>query len=310
MKLHHLRTFVAVYEEATFTAAALREHATQSGLSMQIKELEQRLGADLFVRSRSGVEPTLAGRRLYAHAVDILKSVSAAQRDIEGLAATVSGQIRIGLMPTFTRAVLAPTLKDFSASFPEVSVQIIEAYSAGLLRDVASGGLDFAVVPSGRLESGLNARHLASDMELFVAGRAAGLQHLSPLTLTGQKGLKLVLPGTENARRAKIDTYINAYGLDVAAIMELDTMFGTLELVANSDWTTIAPAILCYPDLDGTARTLHPITEPAMPLDYLLVSSSTRALSQVAGLFAEELTRQTTAMIADCHRCLAGGAVG
>jgi len=309
MKLQHLRTFVAVYEEATFTAAAARENATQSGLSMQIKELEQSLGSSLFVRSRSGVEPTAAGKRLYAHAVDILKSVSAARRDVEALSGTVSGQIKVGLMPTFTRAVLGPTLKAFAADFPEVTVGVAEAYSAVLLRDVARGALDFAVVPSGQLEPGLNARHLASDMELFVTGASAGLPHLQPVALTSLKGLKLVLPGPENARRAKIDTYINAYGLDVAAIMELDTMFGTLELVANSDWSTIAPAILCYPDLDGKTRALHPITEPAMPLDYLLVSSSTRALSQVAGLFADELTRQTDRMIADCHRRLrAGGA--
>lgn len=309
MKLQHLRTFVAVYEEATFTAAAARENATQSGLSMQIKELEQSLGASLFVRSRSGVEPTAAGKRLYAHAVDILQSVSAARRDVETLSGRVSGQIKVGLMPTFTRAVLGPTLKAFAQDYPEVSVRIIEAYSASLLQEVARGELDFAVVPAGQLDAGLNARHLASDMELFVAGHQTGLPHLEPVALTNLKGLKLVLPGPENARRAKIDTYINAYGLDVAAIMELDTMFGTLELVANSDWTTIAPAILCYPDLDGRTRTLHQITEPAMPLDYLLVSSSTRALSNVASLFAEELTRQTTSMIAGCHRRLqAGGA--
>ncbi|MGI9388078.1 MAG: LysR family transcriptional regulator, partial [Methyloligellaceae bacterium] len=58
MKLQQIRYFVAVYEEGSFTAAAEREHATQSGLSMQIKDLEKKLGVCLFERPSNGATPT------------------------------------------------------------------------------------------------------------------------------------------------------------------------------------------------------------------------------------------------------------
>lgn len=308
MKLQQLQSFVAVFEERSFTGAAQRANATQSGLSMQIKELEQALGATLFVRSRAGVEPTVAGERFYAHATRILRDVSTAERDLEGLSGRITGTATIGLMPTFTRPVLARTLIDFTARYPDVTVKVVEAYSARLVREVAVGALDFAVVPPGRIEPGVVSRHLASDRELFVTRPNSGRRHLMPTKLTQEGPLKLVLPGPDNTRRAKIDDYIKAYGLDVAEILEIDSMFGTLELIAHSDWTTIAPAILCYPDLDGRNRFLHPITEPAIPLDYLIVTSGTTVLSNAARLFEESLTSETRRLIADCHRRLSIGA--
>lgn len=65
LNLRHLMTFVGVYEERSFSKAAKRMNATQSGLSMQTQLLEERIGMLLFERSARGVVPTFAGQRLY-----------------------------------------------------------------------------------------------------------------------------------------------------------------------------------------------------------------------------------------------------
>ena len=62
MNLRQLATFVGVYEERSFSKAARRLNATQSGLSMQTQLLEERIGTRLFDRSPRGVTPTYAGR--------------------------------------------------------------------------------------------------------------------------------------------------------------------------------------------------------------------------------------------------------
>ncbi len=59
--LRSIQVFVATYEERSFTAAARREHATQSGVSQHVRKLEDRLGAKLFSRDRGRVVPTPAG---------------------------------------------------------------------------------------------------------------------------------------------------------------------------------------------------------------------------------------------------------
>ena len=301
MKLRQLRFLVAVYEERSFTAAAKRVHATQSGLSMQIKDLEERLGVRLFDRSSTGVMPTGAGEKLYQRATRILREVSAIQNDVEALSGEVSGTVRVGMMPTFARSVLAPVLERFARLYPHVEVTVTEAYSAVLSEEVANGRLDMAVVPPDSEFSGLSAEHLDTDVEVFVTRPDTPRNHLQPIDLATCEPLKLALPGPTNARRAKIDQYLSTYGIAVERIMELDTMMATLDLVARSDWATILPGCLCLPDIDRPNRKLHPIVNPPLSVDYVLIEPVSKAKSPAAQLFCNEITDQIRETCAFCR---------
>jgi DNA-binding transcriptional LysR family regulator len=80
--LKQIRSFVAVFEEGSFTAAALREGATQSGISQHIRHLEESLGAELLVRDGRGVIPTVHGERYYGECVAILRRLDLAEAEI------------------------------------------------------------------------------------------------------------------------------------------------------------------------------------------------------------------------------------
>ena len=64
ISIRQMRSVVAVLEEGSFTRAAERENATQSGISQHVSAVEQQLGASLFERTSDGVKPTKAGERL------------------------------------------------------------------------------------------------------------------------------------------------------------------------------------------------------------------------------------------------------
>ena len=81
--------------------------------------------------------------------------------------------MRIGLMPTFTRAVLAPVIEDFVPRCPDVKLHIYEGYSALLTEMVLDGDLDFAVVPAFEGTVGLKSRLLVRDREMLNAGRSS-----------------------------------------------------------------------------------------------------------------------------------------
>ena len=80
MELRHLRYFVALAEELSFTRAAQRLHVSQPPLSLQIAQLEQELGAQLFVRTSRRVELTLAGQAYLVDARAVLERLDDAER--------------------------------------------------------------------------------------------------------------------------------------------------------------------------------------------------------------------------------------
>ncbi len=126
VKLQHLKYFVAVFEEGSFSAGAQRVNATQSGLSMHVRQLEDRYQVQLLYRSSTGVTPTEAGKRFYRDAVRVLHAATEAEANLRALSGAVTGHVTVGLMPTFTRAVLGPALMRFAMDFPNVKVAVRE----------------------------------------------------------------------------------------------------------------------------------------------------------------------------------------
>ncbi|MEN3290702.1 MAG: hypothetical protein V7634_5002 [Bradyrhizobium sp.] len=291
LTLRQIKSFVAVYEETSFTAAAAREGATQSGISQHIRQLEAELKVQLFVRDGRNVEPTTAGRLYYAQCIDVLRRLDTAQQAVA--ANRTLGAIRVGLMPTFTRAVLAPTLSRFLEQSPGSEVKIVEAYS-GVLTDMVLGGeLDFAVVPSFEGATGLSHHLLARDREMLVSARRGRGRALRPVRLAELGPLKIIVPSAQNTRRRNIETYFTANGVEIAQRLELDAMMGTLQFVAASDWVAILPFLMMAGDLDGGRFDIRPLEDPPFYSEFILIQPARKTMMPAASLFAEILKTET-----------------
>ena len=285
MKLQHLKYFVAVLEEGSFSAGAQRVNATQSGLSMHVRQLEDRYKVQLLNRSSTGVTPTEVGKRFYRDAVRVIHAATEAEANLSALSGAVTGHVTVGLMPTFTRAVLGPTLIHFAKEYPNVKITVREAYSNELSRQILAGELDFAVVPAFDADERLRASLMGSDEEYLVVSSESDIVTEGPVRLADLPPLDLVLPSPENARRRKIDQYLSTNGIETGRLLELDSMFTTLDLVARSEWATILPGILCLPDLKGTRRRIIPITGPGLTVDYLRIEPVSVPLSDAGQAF-------------------------
>lgn len=123
IELRHLRYFLAVAEERHFTRAATRLHVSQPPLSAQIRQLEQRLGATLFVRSSSPVALTAAGEALLEPAYAALAALDAG---VEAVRAITSGQGRVRVAVS-TTVPLGPALRAVAAVSQRVRVELARA---------------------------------------------------------------------------------------------------------------------------------------------------------------------------------------
>jgi len=294
--LRQIKSVLAVYEEGSFTAAAARENATQSGISQHVAAIETSLGVALFARLPEGVRPTPAGERYYVRAVEALRALAAA--DVEARATTtLSGLVTAGLMPTFTRAVLAPALERLALAHPDVTVRVMEGYSGALTDLVRAGELDFALVPAFAPGPALTVTPLAHDREMLVA-RPGTFAPGVPIPVGSLPPLRLIAPSPANTRRARLDAYFAANGVAIERIMEMDSMMGTLDLVARSDWVAVLPSVLLGPDRESGERAVAPLEGPALYAEFVSIEPARRPLSPQAGALLEVLREEVRAQAA------------
>ena len=292
IQLRQIRAVIAVCEEGSFTRAAERENATQSGISQHVAAVEHTLGVKLFERTTGAVKPTPAGYRYYKRCVEAVGTLAHAAEEARSLAGQVTGELRIGLMPTFTRAVLAPVLDDFVPNCPEVRLHIVEGYSSLLTEMVLDEELDFAVVPAFEGTIGLKSRLLVRDSEMLISGPRRGLRPLAPVRLSECKPLKIVMPGPDNIRRRNLDTYFQSHGVEIEALLEMDAMIATLEFVARSDWVTILPSVISVNDIGRGELIVNPIAAPQLHAEFVVIQPTRRTLSTQARLFLQRFEQE------------------
>ena len=182
LDLRLVNYFVAVARAGNVTRAAERLHLSQPALSAAVKQLEQQLGVDLLARSGRGVQLTPAGERLLKRGAELLEHAESVSDEVRGRDGAPAARLRIGLSPTARYGVGPALLAACAAAAPAVMLYSSEDTTGALLRDVAGGRLDLAVVfcapaavPDGvRLELVRDEPavvHLPADHPL--AGRAA-----------------------------------------------------------------------------------------------------------------------------------------
>ncbi|MGH3794448.1 MAG: LysR family transcriptional regulator [Pseudonocardiaceae bacterium] len=148
MQLQQLVYFLAVAETRHFTRAAELAHVAQPSLSKQIHNLERELGSELFHRTRGNVSLTPAGEVLVPFARRILADVETARLQVNELTELRQGRLRLGSTPSLCTGLVSDALACFSARYPGIQLVIDERGSRDLMRQVAEGAIDLAVITS------------------------------------------------------------------------------------------------------------------------------------------------------------------
>lgn len=145
-ELRLIRYFVAVAEAGNVTRAAERLHLSQPSLSAAIRTLETQLGVELLARTGRQVAVTPAGALLARRGRELLEQADALADEVRGQGASVSGRLRLGLSPTARHGVGRALLSACAVEAPAIMLYTSEDTTGALLRDVAAGRLDLAVV--------------------------------------------------------------------------------------------------------------------------------------------------------------------
>ncbi len=166
---------------------------SQPTMSKQIRVLENTLGTALFVRDRGAIELTSAGEALLPHAQRILIDVESAQRAVQEVASLRRGRVRLGATPSLCDGVLPEALTRFHAKYPEIDLEVHEAGSQLLTRELAQGHLDIAllIVPLPGNEPDIEATPVLR--ERLVLASPANSHLPEQLDVSGLRDLPLVM---------------------------------------------------------------------------------------------------------------------
>jgi len=173
--LRHLRYFVAVAEELSFTAAAQRLHMAQPPLSRAIKELEDSIGVQLFVRTTRSVELTEPGTVLLGEARAAVLAFEGALSRTRQAGRIDREDLSIGFRPATSLPLLEPIAREFSRRYPLVDIQPIRVEWTTQIESIVEGQVDVAFL-MGPISHPLLEAH-----PLVVVPRAVATPHDHPL---------------------------------------------------------------------------------------------------------------------------------
>lgn len=146
MTLQQLEYIVAVHKEKSFSKAADKCFVTQPTLSMQIQKLEEVLGLVIFDRSKQPVVATTLGREIIAIAQDVLKDTKRLQELVQDAKGQVTGDLRVGIIPTVAPYLVPLFLTSFLEQYPDVNLILEEMPTDEIVKNLKMDLLDAGIL--------------------------------------------------------------------------------------------------------------------------------------------------------------------
>lgn len=160
-----LATFATVARERSFTRAAAKLGISQSALSQQVQNLEERLGIRLLTRTTRSVAPTEAGERLLTTLSPKFDEIELAVADLRSMRDRPAGTIRLTAGEHPAMSILQPALARFLPEFPDIRVELIVDYG---LTDIVAQGYDAGVRLGEQLAKDMVAVRIGPEMRMAV----------------------------------------------------------------------------------------------------------------------------------------------
>lgn len=291
MELEQLRHFLKLAQLGNFTRAAEAVLLSQPALSRSIARLEQELGQPLFERQTRRATLTDAGQLLLVRAQQIMALVRDTQAEICDDGQT--GRVRIGAIPTVAPYLLPTLLKSFNCDFPQATVIIHEEPTEVLLKSIADGGLDLAI-----LALPLNVKYLQID-ELFdeelllVMPAEHPLSQKKQVRLTDIQTLPFVLLSEAHCLTDNIVSFCRQKSFHPVAIERTSQLATVQELVALGHGVSMIPAMARA--LDTSPRRIYRSLAGLRPTrKIVMVTNPYRFQSKLISSFKQCMTDSTT----------------
>lgn len=254
MDLRQLAALTAVADHQSFSAAARALHTVQSNVSTHIARLERELGVTLVHRASGQL--TESGELVVSRARRIQAELDALSADVTSSLGEVSGQVRLGIIGTTGRWLLADLLADLATTHPKIRLVTIDATTTSLIPQLVAGRLDLAVVNLPVTDPDVNVEVLFEEEHVVLAPENHLLAGADRLSLHDLAGIPLLLEPPGTGFRDDLDADATRAGVTLISEAEIDGMRLLASLAYQGFGAAILPASAIVERTEGTTRSI------------------------------------------------------
>ena len=241
VELRHLRTILALRDAGSLVEAAERLFLTQSALSHQLKDLENRLGCSLFVRKTRPVRFTSVGERLLKLAEEILPQFDGAMNDVTRLIGGDSGRLYMAIECHSCFEWLLPAINEFRESWPDVELDVSSGFHFEPLPALVRGDLDLVITADPIRDLELTYMPLFGYEAVLAVATDHPLAKEPCVNATDLAEETLITYPVDRSRLDIFSSFLEPAGVEPSAIRtaELTTMM--IQLVASGRGVVCLP---------------------------------------------------------------------
>jgi len=259
--LRHLRLVVAVAESGGQTRAARKLNLTQSALSHQLRELESRVGAPLFIRASRGMVLTAVGERILASARRVLHEVETLERDL--ITETTDGNAGVVRLATECYTCyhwLPAVVTAFRQEWPRVDVRIVAEATANPVRALLDGALDLAIVAGDVDERRLGCTSLFEDEQVVVVAPSHPLALQPFVEPEDLREEHLILYTTHSSENSVLREVLRPAGVEPRNLTRVQLTEAIVELVKAGLGVSVLARWAIAPQLRDRSLVGIPLT--------------------------------------------------
>ena len=292
MTLTQLEYIVALDTYRHFVLASEKCYVTQPTLSMQIQKLEEELGVKIFDRTKQPVIPTEIGTSIIAQARIVLREASMIKQLIVEQKDSMSGEIRVGIIPTLAPYLLPSLFKNISTKFPQINLVIREIITEEVVQELKNNRIDCGIVVTP-----LNDATIREDVlfyeELFVYVSKNNVLHNKKYVLpTEIDPSKLWLLEEGHCFRSQI---LNLCELRKHSELHFKYETGNIEtlkrMVDKSDGLTILPELAVMEFNSSQMKLVKRLKEPSPAREVSLVTHRNHLKTKLINTLKEEILK-------------------
>ncbi|SDG92398.1 transcriptional regulator [Alteribacillus persepolensis] len=295
MDLRQLTYFLTVCDTYSFTKAARKLRIAQPAITKAIQQLENEVGLPLFIREKRHVRLTMEGRVLKQHAIDIQQKIQQAKKELHDMKEGICGTVQVGI-PSMSGSYYFPEkLAQFQEKYPDIDIDIYEAGTTEIERDILEGRLEMGTVVVDDVSNNLDIHPFLQESLMLVVSPSHPLAAHQAVSIEQLADEKLIVFKGGYYHRRIIEQVGASTKKDLSIAFETNQIAMAKSLTAKNFGVSVFLNMVVSKDEDVTAIPF----DPPIVITLGIAHKKDLPLSKANRLFLSFLTKNADTSTSD-----------